>query len=668
MKISLGDFGNRVAAPERSIAAPSGAFGGQEAQALQQVGSAIGGIGQELKQQRDALDRSQGTAALASLNNDMHDISTDISRKISDGTLSPDEAKSTYQQQVNDAKASRFQGLQPHVQNALNSHVISASGALERNIDETIYQRGQSDIRANIMTTGESLQRSAMRDLPGAIDKYNVTLDATGPAAGYSPEQIAKQKQSFAEGSTFNFANATLEGAAQTGDIGMVRAAREKIQGKDGDMIDPAKRTMLVTKAYGYENGMLAQQQRDADKAQREQEARENQATDVYNKNFDLVSQGRYLSTEAINDLAAATAGTKMAGPTQELVKSQQKVAGFASLPLTQQAAAVERMRAAGSDPAVGVTPQEQKTNEQFQKIYDAGVKDYAENPWEAAQSRGVIMDAPVVNLADMQTAQQVLAGRMKNIGVVEVAAGRKISPLQPEEADQIARTVRSLPPDQQSSALASIGTIVNDSDRLADLAKQMHDKDQTLGLAMMLAGDKTTLGRYSSELLIRGDRALKDKAIQVDSQKETGWRGAISKEIGDAFPNQEVRQQVLDSAYLINAGLVADGQGSDTSRSIRLAVGSIVDHNGSKIPLPRGMQESDFNKRLSAITPADIARQTTDNNVYSGRQAIPVDQFIKQLPNASLIHAGPGRYNVKAGGSLITNSYGQRVTIKVTP
>ncbi|QNB06087.1 RHS repeat protein [Herbaspirillum frisingense] len=86
--------------------------------------------------------------------------------------------------------------------------------------------------------------------------------------------------------------------------------------------------------------------------------------------------------------------------------------------------------------------------------------------------------------------ATKFVSGQCREIGQVEIAAGRKVSPLQPEEASQIARVVRMLPPDQQSSALATIGTIVPDSDRLAALAKQMHDKDNTLGLAMMLAGD----------------------------------------------------------------------------------------------------------------------------------------------------------------------------------
>ncbi|WP_426469905.1 hypothetical protein, partial [Salmonella enterica] len=76
-----------------------------------------------------------------------------------------------------------------------------------------------------------------------------------------------------------------------------------------------AKRTALITKAYAYENGIEAQAQRDRDRAQREQDALENKAVDTYNKYFDLVSQGRFLSTDAVNDLVTSTTGTRMAGP-----------------------------------------------------------------------------------------------------------------------------------------------------------------------------------------------------------------------------------------------------------------------------------------------------------------------------------------------------------------
>ncbi|WP_443115486.1 hypothetical protein [Herbaspirillum seropedicae] len=664
MQIQLGNFGNAIAQPQQAAQlAPAQA----ESQGLQNVARA----GQQLAATFQAVDeqkqRMQAVSSLASLNNDLHDIHDSVARDVAGGIIKPENAMDAFNARAADARKARTDGLNPFQQETIDSHITTTMGSMSRSLQDVAIKKTESDIGAQILDTGETLQRQAMRDLPGSIGQYDSLVETMGPKAGWSSIQIAKAKQGFKEGASFNFANATLEGAAQTGDKALVQAALEKIQGPEGEVIDPAKRTALITKAYGYLNGIDAATQREADRAQREQDARENKAVDAFNSVFDLVSKGRYLSTEAINDLAETTAGTKMAKQAQELVKSQSQVAGFASLPLPQMRATVERMNAAGSDPSIGVTPQDQKVTEQFKSILTASEKAYADNPWQAAQERGVIKDAPTIQLNSIQDAQQVLAQRMSQIGQVEIAAGRKVSPLQPDEAAQIARVVRMLPPNQQSSALSTIGTIVPDADRLAAMAKQMHDKDNILGLAMMLAGDRTTQGRYSSELLLRGDRAIRDKAIMMDTAKETGWRGSIANLVGDAFPNQEVRQQVIDSAYLINAGIVADGGSSDPARALRLTVGSIVERNGVKVPLPRGMEEGDFDKRLKAITPADIASQTTDK-VYVGRQPIEVADFIKQLPNATLISAGQGRYNVKAGGTLVTNSQGQRITIRIAP
>lgn len=661
MKIQLGNFGNAVAEPQRQAQAPID----------NQVTNALGRIGQTGMQIAgdliEAKQRTDAAAKLASLTNTYHDIHDQIGRDVLAGAIKPEDALTTFQQKTADARKSASDGLTPQQLAAMEPHLITAGGKLEHSLQGVVVQRTQQDVGANLLNLGEQFQRSAMRDLPGAITQWDKTVDAMGPQAGWDPVKIADVKQKFKEGATFNFANATLEGAAQTGNLDVVRAARQKIEGPDGEPLDPAKRTLLITRAYAYENGILAANARDAEKARREQDARENAAVDVYNKAFDLSSQGRYFSTDFINELSTTAAGTKMAGPVQELVKSQAKVAGFASLSLPQQQAEIERMRAVGSDPKGGVSPIEQNVQNQFTKIHEASVKAYQENPWQAAQERGVIKDAPVISLNNVQDAQQVLSQRMQQIGQVEVAAGRKISPLQPQESEQIGRLVRALPPDQQSSALASFGTLVGDPDRLAAMATQMDQKDKVLGTAMMYANSQTTQGRYVSELILRGERALRDKAILVDEKKQTGWRGAIAAEIGDAYPNQEVRDRMIDAAYYIQAGFSAEGGSTDTSRAVRLAAGRIVERGGNKFPLPYGMEEGEFDKRLKAIQSADLAAQAPGGQIFAGKTAVPLEQFVKSLPDAALVHAGQGKYNVRAGMGLVTNAQGQRITIGVS-
>ena len=669
MKISLGNFGNQVARPSPGVEAPASAFGVGVSQAAGRIGEGVADLGRAIQQNDEAQRRADAAVTLAQLDNEVRDLHDNIGRDVESGAIKAGDALTTYRQRVQDLQGQRLGQMDPDTRRLIEANVIRTTGAMERNLQGVVVKRQQSEIGASLGQLGEQFQRNAMRDLPGSIATYHGAVDELGPQAGWSPEQITKAKNAFTEGATFNFANATLEGAAQTGNVELIRGAMGKISGPEGEAIDPAKRTALMTKGYGYLNGIEAANVRAQEKADREQLARENQAVDAYNKVFDLSAQGRYLSQEAINDLAVATAGTAMAGPAQELVKSQSKVAGFASMSLPQQQAALERQRAAGSDPKIGVSPVEQQVYKQMDSIYTAGVRAYKENPWQAAQERGVIRDAPVVTLNNVQDAQTIIGQRMQQIGQVEVAAGRKVSPLQPEEAQTIGRLVRALPPEQQASALAGFGSLLGDADRVSDLARQMSEKDKTIGMAMAYANSRTSAGRFTSELVLRGERALKDGTVKVDSAKETGWRAEIASRIGDATLNQDVRQQWIDAAYLIQASITADGGGTDLRRAVDLATGGLREQrDGSKVPRPYGMSDDTFTSRIGTLVPGDLSQQAPGGQVFSGKTAIPLDQFLKQLPDASLVHAGQGRYAVRAGQGFVTNAAGQRITIDLNP
>ena len=663
MKIPMGNFGNVVAEPQRQAQFANGDGIGQ---AISNVGHAVGSIATEMQQAEVQKQRSQAASTLATLTNDMHDVHDQVGRDVTDGKLPPGQALAEFNKRTGTLIGERTKDMAADQRLVIDEHLTRARGTLERNLTGVAIKRTQSETGANLINMSEQFQRAAMRDLPGSIAQWNASVDTMGPAAGWDPEKISTAKQSFKEGATFNFANATLEGAAATGNGDLVRAARGKLEGPEGEAIDPARRTALITKAYGYEQGIAATGIREAEKLKREAEARESKGRDAFKDAQGVVLAGRYLSTDYISETSALVAGTSAAPGFRELVKSQAAVAGFASLPLTQQTA-IERRQAAGSTAAVGTDPDAEHMTATLERIRDAGVKAYAENPWIAAQERGVIPRAPEMQMNDLQGAQAVLGERMKQIGTIEAAAGNKVSPFQPQEAEKIGRVLQSLPPDQQSAALATIGKTINDQDRLTALARQIDVKDKVLGTAMMVGDLQTSQGRYVSELVIKGARAIKDKSVKMDDTKETGWRASIVKEIGEAFPNQEQRDRVIEAAYLVQAGMAAEGSGTDTSRAIRLVAGRVIEHNGSKIPLPRAMEEGDFEKRLSSIKPEALAAQTPGGSVFVGKTAVPVADFVKTLPDAVLVHAGQGRYNVRAGMGLVLNAEGKRVTLDFT-
>lgn len=663
MKIPMGNFGQVVAQPQQQVQFPGRDPIGP---ALANVGQALGGAVESMQQAELQKQRSQAGAALATLSNGGYDLSDQIGRDIAEGKIPANQGVPEFRKRMGDLVGANTKDFTVDQRSIIDEHLIKSSGMHERNLAGIGIKRTQSETGANLLNMGEQFQRAAMRDLPGSIDQYSKAVDAMGPAAGWDPDKIVTAKNAFREGATFNFANATLEGAAQTGNADLVRAAREKIEGPDGEPLDPARRTALITKAYGIENGIAAAGVRDAEKLKREAEARENKAGDSYKDMEQHMLNGRYFSTEDISAASLLTAGTSYALPLQNLVKSQAEVAGFAALPVSQQRTIIEQRRAAGSTPGVGISMTEEKKTDYMERVTSATEKGYATDPWKTAPERGVIPQSPDIKINDITSGLAVISERMKVIDRVEAAAEQKISPLKPEEAETFGRLVQSLPPDQQSNALASIGGMINNGDRMAAFARQIDAKDKVLATAMMVADLQTSQGRNVAELVLKGSRALKDKTIAVDGAKETGWRAAIANEIGDAYQNQEARERMIDAAYLVQAGIASEGDGTKTSRAVRLVTGGIIDHNNSKIPLPRGMDESAFGKRLGAIKPADLAAQAIGGNVFVGQTAVPVEQFIESLPKAVLVHAGQGKYNIRAGMGLVVNAKGKRITIEV--
>jgi len=673
--IPMGNFGQSVARPGPVANVLSGDPVGQAAERAGQVGMQIAGDmaaqDQKLQQERQ---RAQAALTLAKTGNEIHDAHDEVARGVLDGSIPTDKATGEFKARVGKIQTANLDGYLPDQRQVMETHLTSTAGALDRSLGQVVQRRQQQDTAGFIDQFGEQVSREASRQGPGwAVQKFGSMVDFSGPAAGLNPEQQSRLKQSFTERVHYNFFNSAGMAALQNGDANALGELVQKVNGPDGEVIDPTKRVQLSHQLFGWQQHILAQQARAATQAEQDGRLRFNDAVDAYNKATDIALGGGYLSPEFITELTTKAAGTEMLKPVQDLIASQQTVAGFASRPATERSAILERLRSARATPGQGTDPFGEKLL-QAATAMDSKLRAAADdNPWQAAQQAGVIQDAQQINAADPQSAIQVVQARMQQISRIENWTGKKVSPLQPAEVEQIGKMVRSLPVDQAASMLASFGTAIGNQERVAALGKQLSDKDGTLGLAMMYANSQTTEGRYVAELVLRGDQALKDKAVRVDPMVETGWRATIAKQVRGTFSDRTAEDAYVDAAFKIAAAKYATDGSSDIDHAVRLATGGIIEFNGSRIPLPWGMNrdgngESKFTKAIGAITPADFSSQVPDGLVFVGKTAMPLDQFVAGLPKASLVHAGQGLYNVRAGSGLVTNAQGKRITIKVSP
>lgn len=669
-KIPTGNFGQRL--PQGSDLTPTPQVDTQVTDAVTRLGQTATNIGASLlaeqRQESERLARQaenvQVMTAHATIQNGLNDTYRAVDTDLMDGKVDKVGALAAWKEQSSKVVQENLKGLPPDRAALVNAQLEGLQGRLEGQLYSTFRKRDQQDVAGGLESLNESLQRFANTDPKAAIDQYRAALKTSGAAAGWTPEQIAKKESAFVEGVTFNtFRRAGLQ-AWQSGSVAGIDEVQKRLSGPEGDAMDPARRNTLDQMLFGWRNAIEAKQARQEDKIEREATKRFNAATDTLNQNRDLILNGAVLSPDRIALMVEQAQGTGLEPQVREVLEAQRSVSGFANQSADQRAALLERARAMRTDPARGASPESERQLKAAEQIDDRLRRQVdTGEAWSAAQSVGVINQAPLASIGNPEQAMAVFRQRSQDISAVEAWAGRKISPLQPQEADQFQRLVRTLKPDQAASMLGQIGGIVGDPDRIAALGKQIGDKDGTLGMAMLYANSKTTEGRYTAQLVLEGDQAIRDKTVRVDGAVETGWRGDIAKKVRGAYSNQEVENNIIDAAFKIAAA-----KGGDVDNAINLASGGIIERNGGKIPLPYGMKEREFEKRIEAIQPADLANQAPGGYVMAGPARVPLADFVKTLPDARLIHAGQGLYNVRAGNTLVTNERGQRITLKVGP
>jgi hypothetical protein len=615
--------------------------------------------------------RADSMLTLATTTNALHDAHDQVARGVLDGSIPTDKASTTFQEQARKIAGDSLQGYTPEQRTVMETHLTQSAGGLDRSLQGVVAKRQQQDTASTIDQFGEQVSREAMRQGPGwAIQKYGAMVDFTAGAAGLNPAQAEKLKQGFKEKVTYNFFETAGTAALTRGDPGALHDLMEQVQGPQGEDIDPKQRAQLQHQLFGWQQALLAKQDRAAQKQDDEARKRYNEAVDVFNKGADVALGGGYFSPEFITQMTQTAAGTEMQGQVRDLIASQRTVAGFASRPAPERAEILNGMRAQRATPGVGTDPLGDKLLKAAEQMDERLRTAANDNPWQAAQQAGRIQDAGMMSPSNPEQALQVLGERMKMLPGVEQWTGKRVSPFQPEEVEQIGKLVRALPIEQAATMLSRFGDMMGNSERVAAAAKQMHDKDGTLGLAMLFASAKTTEGRTTAELVLRGAQAEKDGVIKTDGVKETGWKATIANQIRGAYSNREVEDNVLRASFLI-----AGATTGDVDRAVRLATGGIIDFNGSKVPMPYGMAadgqssgEKKFNKAIEALQPMDFMSQAPSGNVRVGPSVVSLNDFVKALPDAQLAHGGQGVYYVKAGAQFVTNDEGKPLAIRIAP
>lgn len=604
-------------------------------------------------------------------------------------------------QQMKDSAAPGAPDFTPTVLKGFDDYAQQQLSTMPEGKPRRFYELQLNELRNSLATSAIGWQAQQHRAYN--VDQYSQGNDAAARAIAMDPSQYGQLRASNlaligassldAEtktklGEQFKDVAATAAGTRMVNDdpAGALAAMTQKPDqplpaGYEwvGDL-PPAK--MLVLQ--GHARTLIAQQQ-NADASAVLQ--RENAAVDLHNKALDLVNQGQQLSPDFQNQLLQATAGTAVADQTRKLIGVASQSAGFASAPLAQQAATLQKyhteMVTNGTDPDTAAAVK------QLDQIHTASVEAYKTDPWNAALDRGAIKAVPPVDTSSLPAIVQSLTGRAQAVGAVEDVAGRRVSLLTPAEAQATLQAVDTLPNDQKAVALGQIGAAMGNAQRIGDLAEQWKDKNPAAALAMKAGAANPTggplmmqSGTSVAQYILDGKSAQDNKLVKTDAAAATGLQAQIAKQLDGVLPPAQLTDARDTAWYATLAAARAAGHdvptGSDMTTGINVATGGLVKTGGNDprgdsfmAAKPWGWSDDEYNGAVKATGLGNIENQPGGqpvDAVVANGQRIPVDQFMKQFASYRLQRVGiGGTYTVLTGARPVTDTTGAPLLIHLS-
>lgn len=678
-RIPMGDFGALVPEARRTPTASAAQLDGGLSEAAQRLGNTGMGIAtdiietrlsaeakaaakaaadaeREREKQAARAERVQQLTAHAGIQTGLADLHDELNNGLNTGAITKDDARKQWSERSQKVIGEQLATLPQDIAPLINAEMMGLSGRLSNSLEDSIRKRDQKDADAGLMVYKEQMQRFATTDMATAVKQWENVARTSGAQAGWAPDRIEKEVQSFKENVSYTKAYSALSTARDM--KGLQQA--EALLGQLPDL-DPQRRATLENTIVTRR--MALKQEAENAEARRFRAAQTNllRAEAAFNTFQAMADKGTVLDPKYVDQVVAQTAGTPYQAGVRAMAQQAVDNGGIAAQPIAQQQAALDAINAQIAKE--GRSPALDKRKEQLEKVLSGSRSDLEKSGGlRAGLERGVISEIAPLDMRNLQSLPDSIAARVQQADTVGRSwAGGTVSPLLPEEAEALAGTLNSLAPSARSTAIAALSRTVPPK-QMAAIAKQIDSKDRALALSMALGSSGTTAGRNTSELVLKGAQALKDKGVKLDSSAVTGTRARAAEYLGDALQGK-AREDVLDTAQFIFAGLESEGSGN-IDRAVRLAIGGdVIERNGRKLPIPAGVDADKFDQVLT-----NSARRTVGaNKVYVAGRPMESAQFLQALPGAQLEPVGAGRYMVRAGGTLVTTDGKKPLVLGVT-
>jgi len=669
-KIQTGNFGFAVPRTSPGIAGVGGV--GAPGRALANIGEttrAIAGdiqhtqdveaarqrqeeerIAREQEAERKAAEkeaaRARALTAQVTHENEVNAIYDQLNTDLEQGKITRDQLPDLFNKQSAEIRKKSLEGIDPDHTPILEAGFSGVEGKLSRKLAESADNNRKQEVASHLNITLEELSRMGLRDPETAKLKAKQVIEAQGPMIGMTADKMTQAVQDFNEKTTANFVTQSIA----TDPRGTLKLL------KKGEFADLQPETRLRLLSHAESSVETIERRAEIHAAKVERQNRE-----TFDSFVSLVSAGKNPSPEYTASITQKLKGTPYAKAVNEMLAQAPAQVSFAAAPLKAQEQNLQALLVKGNDPKRGWTPEEQKQYTQFEQVHQKTKADIKADPYQAALERGVIPAIAPLDIGDVNTLGAQLATRAEQTQIVSQWTGKPESPLRPAEAEQVASIIQSLPPKQRSAALSTVAKAVNNPAQMRALAGQFGKVSDTISTAAYLASKDlvSTRGRHISEMYLNGADALEQGRAKIDQTKETGVRAQIYSELNGVYSSKPAMDMAADATFKIYAGLKAEGD-DDLERAIRIANGSIINHNGQKIAA-RGFDEGDVEDAIARIKPADLG----GNDFIASGHSISAQDLTARLPSLPLRNA-PSGYYVQAGADVVRHANGQPLVIQL--
>ena len=671
--------GRRVAPRAATPTATGEAIGADTGRAMQQFGQAAFNVGltdieldarqraveeQKLRQQRESADKAAGIAALGTAKIQMREGVAGVAQRILSGELDDINARSEWDSIRTRVIEDVTRDLPGHIKETVSGAAKQQAAELASiELGNASRTRLRDVTRANLLTSLEGYERDAIDNRPKALQMAASALQKLGPDAGMGQDDQFRALQGLRERTAYNEGDRLLLAAGRS--IPALDQVQDRINSDDFADLSPERRQTLEVRIANRRQSILHEQEVARNRAEAAHERRVKDAERAYEAAQSVFDGGAVLDDESAAATERAVAGTPYAAAFKNLVETGAQRANFGALTPRRQEELLIRMRVHVSEN--GASPERMERLNKYEAIAQRTQKQVNEDALEWGVRTRLLQEHVPIDASSIPALVQSLGDRISQAKLVSARLGAPVSPLFAHEAPELAKLLGGMPAAQRASAIQALASVMPEAQGQA-LARQMAKQDLPTALAFGLSTDRTTEGRPTGELVLKGAEALKNKTVKADEAAEMGWTASIWDHLGKIRMAPEQAQLTADAAKFILAGRMAEGSNA-TPKEIEWAVnlalgGRMTERNGTTFVLPPGVGAGDFSLRLRTYPAGEVASQLPDGKVYVRGQPMELQQFLNALPSAALVQAGRGRYAVQAGGTIATNSARVPVTI----